>query len=193
MASGVVGKGGCVTLGEAGRGTSCVLVNAPAAACDFGAGVAGAARTSEGEATGVGDGEVTAAGAGGGEGTSGSCRCGDSRRWTRCRYIQVWCRRYGFSLLCAEQRRDRFDRCPRRYRLHGRHDCRRCRFHRWRGRCAGWWCSGGDWRCCHGSIVNAGNQMQGCASRSGSRGHSCHRYLSGGNRRRDQRHLRGSG
>ena len=68
MASGVVGKGGCVTLGDAGRGTSCVLVNAPAAACDFGAGVAGAARTSEGEATGVGDDEVTAAGAGGGEG-----------------------------------------------------------------------------------------------------------------------------
>ncbi len=68
VASGVVGKVGCVTLGEAGRGTSCVLVNAPAAACDFGAGVAAAARTSEGEATGVGDGEVTAAGAGGGEG-----------------------------------------------------------------------------------------------------------------------------
>ena len=69
MVSGVVGEGVCDTC-DGGRGTSCVLVNAPAAACDFGVAGAGVARTSEGDATGVGDGEVTAAGAGCGEGTA---------------------------------------------------------------------------------------------------------------------------
>lgn len=69
MASGVVGEVAC-DMCDGGRGTSCVLVNAPAAACDFGVVVAGGARTSEGDATGVGDGEVIAAGAGGGEGTA---------------------------------------------------------------------------------------------------------------------------
>ena len=69
MASGIVGEGVCDTF-DGGRGTSCVLVNAPVAACDFGAAVAGAASTSGVNATGVGDGEVTAAGEGGGEGTA---------------------------------------------------------------------------------------------------------------------------
>lgn len=52
------------------RGTSCVLINVPAAPCDGGVVVVGAARTSEADATGVGDGGVTAAGEAGGEGTA---------------------------------------------------------------------------------------------------------------------------
>jgi len=69
VASGVVGECVCDTF-DGGRGTSCVLVNAPVAACDFGVALASAASTSGGDATGVGDGEVIAAGEGGGEGTA---------------------------------------------------------------------------------------------------------------------------
>ena len=52
------------------RGTSCVLINAPAAPCDCDVVMGGAARISEGDAIAVGDGGVTAAGEGGGEGTA---------------------------------------------------------------------------------------------------------------------------
>jgi hypothetical protein len=52
------------------RGTSCVLINAPAAPCDCGVVVVGPDRTSEGDATAVGHGGLTAAGEGGGEGTA---------------------------------------------------------------------------------------------------------------------------
>jgi len=52
------------------RGTSCVLINAPAAPCDCDVVMGGAARISEGDNTGVGDGGVTAASEGGGESTA---------------------------------------------------------------------------------------------------------------------------
>ena len=52
------------------RGTSCVLINAPAAPCDCGVVVGGAARISEGDAPAVGEGGVTAASEGGGESTA---------------------------------------------------------------------------------------------------------------------------
>ena len=67
--SDAVGEGICDPLDGAGRGTSCVLVNAPGTVCNFAAAATGPDRTSEGEAGG-GDGEVTATGAGGGEDTA---------------------------------------------------------------------------------------------------------------------------
>ena len=69
MVCGVVGDVVADTC-DGWRGTSCVLINAPAAPCDCGVVVGGAARISEGDNTGVGDGGVTAAGEGGGESTA---------------------------------------------------------------------------------------------------------------------------